>query len=199
MGRRKVEVRREEILVATVEEIEATGMATLRVADVAARLGVSTGLVFYHFATKDALLAAALEFAVARELDVLDANLASGQSVTDGLRRVIASYAPSGNAQGWPLWIDAWGMALRVPAIHQAMRTLDARWLAVMEAAVREGVARGEFSCADPAASIGRVGAALDGFAVAAVVYRRASPAQLRTWLRDALAAELGLDPSTLS
>src|SRR5262245_57729558 len=107
MGRQKVDVRREEILAATVAEIEATGMSSLRVADIASSLGVSSGLVFYHFDTKDALLVAAFEFAVARDLARLDRALAKGSTPTERLARILAAYGPTGSAQGWTIWIDA--------------------------------------------------------------------------------------------
>jgi AcrR family transcriptional regulator len=196
MARQKVDVRREEILVATVKEIEASGMSALRVSDVANALGVSSGLVFYHFETKDALLVAALEFAVERDLERLDRNLARGRTPTERLRRVIASYGPTGTAQGWTLWIDAWTMALREPTIRQAMRRLDDRWRIALEGAVRGGVAAGEFRCSDPAAAVAKIGAVIDGLSVATVVYGSVTGAQLRAWVCDTAAAELGVDPA---
>ena len=51
MGRKRASVRREGILAATVDAIEATGLRALRVADVAGRLGLSASLVIYHFQT----------------------------------------------------------------------------------------------------------------------------------------------------
>src|SRR5207237_4953138 len=144
-------------IVATIKEIERCGMSALRVGDVAASLGVSSGLVFYHFDTKDALLVAALEFAVERDLQRLERNLARGRTPADRLRRVISSYGPTGSANGWTLWIDAWTTALREPTIRQAMRRLDERWRVALEEAVRDGVAQGEFACADPAAAVARV------------------------------------------
>ncbi len=57
--RRSVELRREEILDATLEQIDRLGLAATRVSDVAQSLDVSTALVFYHFGTKDDLLAGA--------------------------------------------------------------------------------------------------------------------------------------------
>ena len=56
MARRKVDVRREEILDATVEQVERLGLAATRVADVANALDCSTALVFYHFGTHDELV-----------------------------------------------------------------------------------------------------------------------------------------------
>ena len=69
-------------------------MSQVRVGDVARALGVSTGLVFYHFDTKDALFVAALEFAVERDLARLDRTLARGEDSVDRLRRVIAAVRP---------------------------------------------------------------------------------------------------------
>ena len=68
MARRNVEVRREEILAATVAEVQRGGLAQTRVADVASALGISPALVFYHFETKDRLLAEAFAYAAERDL-----------------------------------------------------------------------------------------------------------------------------------
>ena len=198
MARQKVEVRREEILLATITEIERRGMSSLRVSDVAASLGVSSGLVFYHFDTKDALLVEAFEFAVERDLSRLDRNLARGRTPVDRLRRVIASYGPTGNAQGWTLWTDAWATALREPTIRQALRRLNDRWSDALEKAIQEGVEQGAFTCADPTASVARLGGLIDGLSVAALIYGTVTRAQLRVWIRDLAAAELGVEPSLL-
>ena len=199
MSRRSVEVRREEILVATLDQAGRLGMDQLRVQDVAESLGVSTGLVFYHFETKDKLLAAALEHAVDRDLARLDRAVARGRDPLDRLRRVISSYGPTGAAPGWTLWIDAWAMALRHPPIRTTLRRLDARWRAALCEAIVDGAAAGDFTCPDPDATVARIGGLLDGLSVATLVYRNVSRVQLRTWMREAVAAELGLDASDLT
>jgi AcrR family transcriptional regulator len=199
MGRQQVEVRREEILRSTIKEIERKGMSSLRVADVADDLGVSSGLIFYHFDTRDGLLVSALEFAVERDLTRLDKAVASGSSAVERLRRVLASYGPTGAAAGWTLWIDAWATALREPNVRDALRRLDDRWRQALEHVITEGVLAGDFACADPVATVARIGALLDGLSVAALVYRSVSRGQLRGWLRDAAAAELAIDPAVLA
>ena len=107
MARRAVEVRREEILAACVDEVVTRGLANVRVGDVADALGVSRALVFYHFDTKEALLEAALEHAVARDLERLDGTLARDRGAVQRLRHVLRSYGPQGKAPGWTLWVDA--------------------------------------------------------------------------------------------
>src|SRR5262249_12605616 len=71
-ARRSVEVRREEILSTTVELLDRLGLAQTRVADVAVALDVSPALVFYHFGTKDDLVAEAFAHAVERDLHRLE-------------------------------------------------------------------------------------------------------------------------------
>jgi AcrR family transcriptional regulator len=199
MGRRKVEVRREEILVATIAEIEKSGMSALRVSDIAGSLGVSSGLVFYHFDTKDALLVEALEYAVVRDADRLDRALAKEGEPLERLRRVLTSYGPTGAAHGWTLWIEAWSTALREPSIQASLRKLDKRWRDALEDVITDGVGTGAFACDDPKGTVARVGALLDGLSVASLIYKSVNRKQLQSWVRDVTADELGIPRAELS
>ena len=196
--RRAVELRREEILVATLEQVNRHGLAATRVADVAGALEVSPALIFYHFGTKDELLAEAFTHAVQRDLDRLHAAVARGADPVDRLRRVVRLYGPTGDAPGWRLWIDAWAAAQREPEIRKVLRHLDRRWDAVLQGVVEDGVADGTFRCTDPAATVARVSALIDGLSVANLVYRTVSRADLRRWVADLLADELDLDRALL-
>ena len=198
-GRRNVELRREEILTATLAQVDELGLAATRVADVAHALGVSPALVFYHFKTKDALVAAAFEHAVQRDLASLDRALAKGTEPVDRLRRLLRLYGPTGPAPGWRLWIDAWALALREPVIRRVLRRLNDRWNAVFRDVVEDGVAEGAFTCADPASTVARMAALIDGLSVANLVHRSISRAQLHAWVAEAVAAELGLQNEQLT
>jgi hypothetical protein len=112
---------------------------------------------------------------------------------------VLRLYGPTGSAQGWQVWIDAWSLAQREPVIRSVLRTMDRRWCAAMRAVVEEGVEATLFVCPDPEASVARVSALLDGLSVSALVYRTVTRTQLRRWVADAVAAELGLEASQLS
>jgi AcrR family transcriptional regulator len=196
--RRSVEVRREEILTATIDLVDRLGLSATRVADVAEALDVSPGLVFYHFKTKDALVADAFAHAVERDLARLDAVAASGGDPLDRLRRVLRLYGPTGAATGWRLWIDAWALAQREPVIAKVLRRLDQRWCAVLLSVVEEGVGQGTFTCVEPRASVARVSALLDGLSVANLVYGTVTRSELRRWVAGTVAAELGLDAAAL-
>lgn len=193
-----VEDRREEILAATIEHVQRVGLASTRVGDVADTLGVSTGLLFYHFGTKDALVAEAFAFAVERDLAKLRQAIARGGDATDRLRRVLNLYGPTGSASGWRLWIDAWGQTERAPLLHSVLRDMNARWCASLRGVVEDGLAEGSFTCADVPSTIARVVALLDGLSVASLVYRSVTRSQIRRWVAEAVALELGLESQVL-
>jgi AcrR family transcriptional regulator len=196
-ARRSVEVRREEILSTTVELLDKLGLASTRVADVALALDVSPALVFYHFGTKDELVAEAFEHAVERDLHRLE-KAASGTDPLERLRRVLRLYGPTGRATGWRIWIDAWAVAQRDQHLRKVLKGLDRHWQHILRGVVDDGVASGVFTCADPAATVARLSALVDGLSVAAVVHRSVTREQLRSWVAAQLAVELGVDVRSL-
>ena len=199
MKRRKVEVRREEILDATVAQVQQRGLASTRVADVAKALGISSGLVFYHFGTKERLLADALERATEADLERLRRTTARATDPVDAVRRILALYQPQGRAPGWTIWVDGWAEALRSQEMREASRRLDVRWKDVLAGAIRDGVAAGDFRCADPEGAAWRLSALLDGLAVQVMVHRTLTKKQLASWVRNNAAHELDIDPELLA
>ncbi|MEU2109512.1 TetR/AcrR family transcriptional regulator [Streptomyces sp. NPDC019507] len=198
--RLSVAERREELLRAAVEQIEARGVAAVRIADVASALGVSNALVLYHFSSKEKLVAAAFSYAAEGDLAHLRKILGRRTSAVRRLRTAVRWYAPTGQAKGWRLWIEGWAVALREPALRDVSRDLDRRWKAELTAVIAEGAAAGEFRCADPSAAAWRLTALLDGLAVQMTSYGGSlSRAGMLQWAEEALARELGLDRAALT
>ncbi|MEU6511277.1 TetR/AcrR family transcriptional regulator [Streptomyces sp. NPDC046942] len=198
--RLSVAERREELLRAAIGQIEARGVAAVRIADVAAALGVSNALVLYHFSTKEKLVAAAFAYAAEDDLTHLRKLLGRRTSALRRLRAAVRWYAPTGQAKGWRLWIEGWAVALREPALREVTQDLDKQWKAAIAEVISEGVAAGEFTCADPATAALRLTALLDGLAVQLTSYPGALPrSRAQEWADDALARELGLDRRALT
>ncbi|HZE34361.1 MAG TPA: TetR family transcriptional regulator C-terminal domain-containing protein [Actinoallomurus sp.] len=195
MARLTVDDRREEILRATVAQIAERGVAAIRVADVATALGVSTALVFYHFRSKDRLVAEAFAYAARRDLDRLAQVAGSGGSARQRLVRALRLYHPSGSAApGWRLWIDGWSAALREPELRRVCRRLDLRWRDTIAGLITEGVAAGEFDCPDPEAAAWRITALIDGLSVQTTVHRGVlTRRKAEAWAYDQAARELGV------
>jgi AcrR family transcriptional regulator len=191
-------MRREEILRATVAEVERRGFTGTRVADVADALGVSPALVFYHFASKERLLAAAFKHAAERNLSRLAEAIADGSAV-QRLREILRVYAPAGVSPGWRLWIDAWAVALREPALRKVSRELDVRWKEAVAEVIAIGVATGEFTCGDPHGAAWRITAMLDGLAVQLTVHKGLlTRRQVVEWVHRFAEFELGLPAAAL-
>ncbi|WP_254811281.1 TetR/AcrR family transcriptional regulator [Streptomyces cavourensis] len=198
--RLNVAERREELLRATVEQIEIRGASSVRIADVASALGVSNALVLYHFSTKEKLVAAAFAYAAEADLAHLRKLLARRTTAVRRLRAAVRWYAPTGQAKGWRLWIEGWAAALREPALRKVAGDLDQRWKTELAEVIEEGAAAGEFQCADPESAAWRLTALLDGLAVQMTSYEGPLPrATMLRWTDEALARELGIDEAALT
>lgn len=198
--RLSVAQRRGDLLRAAIEQIEARGVAAVRIADVASALGVSNALVLYHFSTKEQLVAAAFRHAAEGDLAQLRKVLGRRSPALRRLRSAVRWYAPTGQAKGWRLWIEGWAVALRDPALREVAQDLDRQWKAALAEVIAEGVAAGEFRCPDPAGTALRLTALLDGLAVQLTSYAGAVPrARAQEWVEEALARELGLEHERLT
>ncbi|MFE9394373.1 TetR/AcrR family transcriptional regulator [Streptomyces flavidovirens] len=198
--RLSVEERREEMLRAAVEQIEARGVSAVRIADVASALSVSNALVLYHFSTKEKLVAAAFAYAAEGDLAQLRKLLGRRTSAVRRLRSAVRWYAPTGQAKGWKLWIEGWAASLREPALREVARDLDQRWKAALTEVITEGAEAGEFRCEDPASAAWRLTALLDGLAVQMTSYAGSlSRTAMLEWTDEALARELGIDRAELA
>jgi AcrR family transcriptional regulator len=200
VARRKVEVRREEILAATVTEVQKSGLAHTRVSDIAGALGVSPALIFYHFETKDRLLAEAFAYAAERDLVRLAKAVDGPGTATTRLRAVLRLYSPVGSTPpGWTLWVDAWAAALRSPELRRVSKRLDLQWKDAVADIIASGVESGEFRCDDPHAAAWRITALIDGLAIQVTVHRGLlTRSEMADWVSGQAAYELGLPVETL-
>jgi AcrR family transcriptional regulator len=187
--------RRSELLDAARQVVLERGMASTRIADIAKATNVSGGLVHYHFATKDELIAEMLRATSEGEQQQLTDIVEAKASALDRLDRVLRYYIPRTRTdQSWILWIEAWAAALRAPAMQAILLELERAWLQALERVIRDGVAAGEFSCSDPAASAERLDALLDGLMVrSSVLPATISRKRLLEHVRTAAAHEVGL------
>jgi AcrR family transcriptional regulator len=198
--RRSAEVRLDALLRTACEVILARGLPNTRAADVAAAAGVSQALVFYHFETKNRLLAQAFAYAAEQDLARLDDVLGSASSPLVKLRKILKMYVPTGNSKAWAMWIDGWAESMRVPELEAVSRRLDLRWKEGLTEVIAAGVNDGAFTCDDPAGAGWRLIALIDGLAVQVTVHEKViSRRQLTDWVRIAAAREMGLAVADLT
>jgi AcrR family transcriptional regulator len=202
-GRRRVVTdvaqRRAEILDAAVGVVLERGFAGTRVVDVADALGISSGLVHYHFDSKDELLAETLRHAADADIARLEKAVADLDDPVLRLDRVLREYLPEKKAdQSWVIWVDAWGHAIRNERLRKILTELDLAWSGTLEAVIHDGVAAGRFDCADPSGAARRISALLDGLGLDVILHGGPSRRRLLQDARIAAAAEVGLTPDAL-
>ena len=95
-------VTKDRIIAAAVDMIALRGIASLTIASIADRCGVSSALVHYHFSTKSQLLrAAAGRLAAARTEDRQASVRRRGIAALDGLWQQIEDSVASRTEQAW--------------------------------------------------------------------------------------------------
>ncbi len=193
--RQTLEARRTAILQTTCNVLVERGFNAMRIADVARQLGVSTGLIHYHFESKDQLLAEALRFAADEEMGQLEDEIAKASGPIAKLDTFFASYCPKDAEPGWLLWIDAWGESLRSPELRRISQELDLASVAIIQSVIEVGVADGTFTSTDTYAAAWRLAALVDGLAVQLTVHDGVVDGiTMMDWVRQGAANELGFD-----
>lgn len=111
--RQEQSVRRRALIEAALESLADKGMGAVSVRDVAARAGVSPGLLRHHFGGFNNLLNEAYRYATDRVDAALDAALAkAGDDPQDRMDAfLIASFAPSiADRDLLSAWLGFWGL-----------------------------------------------------------------------------------------
>ena len=164
---------RERILAAAVERIAREGIDEMRIARVAMDAGVSTSLVHYHFATREALLEQALEYSYELAGDV---RIGEGEGqVASHVERLAAMMDqclpyPGLLERDWILWVELWLRAVRHPEMRPTAARLYARMREWLGEAIAAGVESGELRAADPERAADRLLALADGYGVRVLI-----------------------------
>jgi AcrR family transcriptional regulator len=185
-ARKAPEDRRAELLRAAVAVIARRGFAAVTLRDVAAEAGVAHGLLRHYFRSREELLAAAFDLAANEDAAQLPA------SPTSPAAHLLDRCEPLPD-QHYLLWIDAWSEAPRSPELAAILRRHHSSCERVAEGAVREGNARGLWSCPDPAAAATAFEAQLDGLAVQLYALHRIDRDGYARLARTAVEGLLGL------
>jgi AcrR family transcriptional regulator len=162
--------RRATLIQAAMEVMAEQGVAASRLADVGARAGISTGQVLYYFESKADLLVQALREVERTLREQVGAATNAAGSAAAKLDAFLDLAAPTGPGDfRLLLWLEAWALAPRDPAVAEQVRQLERDWhelLVGVLAAVRPRRA------ADPAlrAFAVRFSAMMDGLTIQVVV-----------------------------
>jgi AcrR family transcriptional regulator len=182
------------ILDAAQECIIEKGLAETTVRDIAARAGISTGTLTYHFATIDEILGEVLRSASARFAETSLSEARKRKRAIDSLHLLIDRCLPT-NAEAvgvWKLWLDYWARAARDPklaAVHSERHSFER---AALTEIIQGGIESGEFRRVDAALVATEILGLLDGLGLQALigdteVDAKAARAVLRSAIKDRL------------
>ncbi|MFE2297120.1 TetR/AcrR family transcriptional regulator [Streptomyces sp. NPDC059445] len=193
MPTRKVEVRREQILHATIEVLREHGFAKARVKHVAEQLGISYTLVYYHFPTREKLLTDTFTFLAEDEAVAMRRTADGDGNAIQKIREVITPITDERPTTRWIPLMEGWVAALRVQDVRSGQIRYLHRWLDSFQRIIEQGNEEGTFQCASPEASAWRINALLDGVCVQLASYHGAlSSKTAHTRLWEGVALELG-------
>lgn len=128
--------RRRQVIEATLAVIASRGLARLTLTDVARMAGISHGLVLFHFASKENLLAETLAFLADEYQQNWEAAVqAAGQGPADQLQAMVeADFHPAVTTpERLAAWCAFWGEAQSRPAYQEICGARDAEQIARME------------------------------------------------------------------
>ena len=140
-GRRREseEVRRQQLIEATIDSLAEIGFNASTLAQIAGRAGVSPGLVAHYFGDKDGLLEATLRFLAARVARGTAWRLAAAASPRERVEAVIeANLAPE--EFGKPsssVWLAFWGQALHSERLRRVQKVYQSRMRSNLRHALR--------------------------------------------------------------
>src|SRR3954463_7353089 len=141
-------VAQEKILTAAAKVIAEQGLAGVRMAGIAKAAGVSTGLLHYHFDTKERLFAEVLMWSDKRSSAVdQEARRDDGRRPPERLAAYLDRCLPSDEqlVQDWLLWQELSSLCMRHPGLGQVGVDLYDHLYDTAEAIIDDGVASGEF------------------------------------------------------
>ncbi len=138
----------EKILAAAAKVIAEQGLAGVRMAGIAKAAGVSTGLLHYHFDTKERLFAEVLVWSSNRS-SVLDQEAVrhAGERPPERLAAYLDRCLPSDAQleQDWLLWQELASLCLRQPELDRVGVDLYDHLYDTVAAIIDDGVESGDF------------------------------------------------------
>jgi len=155
------------VLEATWQLIAEVGYRRVRIADIAKRVGTSTGTIHYHFDTKEDVLDAAFRYAVADSRSRSEEAIAGIDDPWERLVALLDAHMPREDLRReWVIWLQLWNEASVRPELRSLNETHYGRWIDLVESIVLDGQERGAFRQIDARAFVMRLLTMMDGAAI---------------------------------
>ncbi len=145
----KAEGRRREILVAAANVFARDGYASASLDDVAAQIGVTKGVIYYYFRSKEEIFTEIRATAIRDAIERLEAILAAGGTPEQLLRAAVRDLVDHifDDLDRYANVLSAQRLS---PESHTAIRDLQRRYERLIQQVVEQGIRSGVFAGRDP-------------------------------------------------
>ncbi|MEE6170292.1 MULTISPECIES: TetR/AcrR family transcriptional regulator [unclassified Mycolicibacterium] len=157
---------RERAMHAAMGLIAERGVGKVRMVDIAARSGMSTGHILYHFGKKERLLLEVLVWSESFVAEQYERRCARAVSPQERLEAFVDAYLPSGaDDERWALWTQAFAQRLGSGEDQAIITALTDEWEERLREVIVATRAR-EATSAFVDAAVIRIRALLDGLSI---------------------------------
>jgi AcrR family transcriptional regulator len=159
------EERRNQILESAIKVFTRKGFADARMDDVAAESGLSKGLLYWYFKSKEEVIIAIADLLFGAEFRQMEKLSAEEGTARACLERFLELFIDDlrGILKVTPVIYEFYSLAFRNTTVRRVMQRYLQRFLAFMEPVIRRGMEGGEFAPGNARKKAIAIGAALEG------------------------------------
>jgi AcrR family transcriptional regulator len=157
--------RRSQITESAIKVFARQGFANTRMEDVAAESGLSKGLLYFYFKSKEEIISAIADLLFGSELRKMQSQIDDEQTAREGLESFTEAFIADlhGMLKITPLFYEFYALAFRDATVRQLLAAYLRQFVAIIEPLVQRGIERGEFAPGDARQITLTIGAALEG------------------------------------
>lgn len=159
------EERRAQIITSAIKVFSRQGFADSRMDDVAAESGLSKGLLYWYFKSKEEIIIAIADLLFGVEFHKIQSLSDEVQTARLCLEHFLEIFIADlhGMLEIAPVIYEFYALAFRNATVRQVMQEYLGRFVAILEPIVLRGMENGEFIPGDSRQATIAIGAALEG------------------------------------
>jgi AcrR family transcriptional regulator len=159
------EERRSQIIESAIKVLARQGFADTRMDDVAVESGLSKGLLYWYFKSKEEIIIAIADVLFGSELRKMQKLPCEGLSASVCLMNFLETFIADIRlmVKVTPVIYEFYSLAFRNQAVRAVMREYLRSFVTILEPVIHQGMERGEFAPGDARQIALVIGATLEG------------------------------------
>ncbi len=161
--RKSATERRAEIAAAAESIARESGLSSVTMRAVGARIGIAPTLVLHHVESMDLLVADTFERIVGAELSEVTEFARQVADPTGALPALLGSVLDGSRTEVTRVWVESWVLGRENAELASRVRAQMDAWRALLASLIEVGEAAGVYRVADPLAVAGQLLGMIDG------------------------------------